>query len=184
MNHADMSSGTRRLIMEEELMSIEELSVEEERLFACFNRWLIEKSVAACPSGIGAFVVKMLDRVCVPAIILDRHGSVAEMNARARALFGSDVNVKNNRFCIRDREASLRLWEWLDEMVKPVQSKSLIAEAMLIQRHDKGPLVLRAVPFKEPMQQSEQEVQALVTLTACRPDANHPQRSSQRIFVV
>src|SRR5262245_55115038 len=99
----------------------------------------------------------MFDRMRLPAIVLDRHGSVVEVNATARALFDPDINVKNNRFCIRDREACAQLRAWLDEMTKPVQLKSLIAEAILIQRRDKLPLILRAVPFKEPTQSSEQE---------------------------
>jgi hypothetical protein len=174
MDEADMSSGTFQLSM----------SVEEERLFASLNRRLIEKAVAACRSGIGAFVVNMLERMCLPSIVLDQNGSVVEVNAAAHALFGPDVNVKNDRFCIRDREACARLWAWLDEIVKPVQLRSLISEAILIQRHDKFPLILRAVPFKEPIQQSEQVVHAFVTLIARRPDANHLQRSSQKNFVV
>ena len=160
------------------------ISIEEERLFALFGRRLIEIAVAGCRRGSGAFVVDTLDRMCVPAIVLDRHGAVVEVNAKAPALFDRDINVKNNRFCIRDREASARLTARLDEMTKPVQLKSRIAEPILIQRRDKFPIVLRTLPFKEPMQSSEREVHALVTLPACRPDPSHPQWPSPRIFVV
>jgi hypothetical protein len=146
------------------------ISIEEERLFASFGRRLIEIAVTGCRRGSGAFVVW--------------HGAVVEVNAKARALFDRDINVKNNRFCIRDREASARLTARLDEMTKAVQLKSRIAEPILIQRRDKFPIVLRTLPFKEPMQSSEREVHALVMLPACRPDPSHPQWPSPRIFVV
>jgi len=167
-----MSPGTFQLNM----------SVEEERLFASFNRRLIETAVAACGRGTGAFVVNMLDRMCLPAIVLDRHGFVVEMNATARAVLDPDINIKDNRLCVRDSEAYWHLRASLDEMTKPVQLKSLTAEPILIRRRDKFPVVLRTVPFREPTQSSEQH--ALVTLTACRRDPGHPQRSSPRIFVV
>jgi hypothetical protein len=102
----------------------------------------------------------------------------------ARAVLDTDINIKDNRFCVRDREAYGHLKVSLDEMTKPVQLKSLAAEPIFIRRRDKFPVVLRTVPFKEPTQSSEQQVHALVTLTACRRDPGHPQRSSPRIFVV
>jgi hypothetical protein len=160
------------------------LGIEEECFLASFSRRLIEKAVAACRSGIGAFVVNMLERMCLPAIVLDRHGFVLELNATARAVLDTDINIKDNRLCVRDREAYGHLKVSLDEMTKPVQLKSLTAEPILIRRRDKFPVVLRTVPFKEPTQSSEQQVHALVTLTACRRDPGHPQRSSPRIFVV
>ena len=118
----------------------------------------------------------MLERMCLPAIVLDRHGFVLELNAMARAVLDTDINIKDNRLCVRDREAYGHLKVSLDEMTKPVQLKSLAAEPILIRRRDKFPVVLRTVPFKEPTQSSEQEVHALVTLTACRRDPGHPRR--------
>ena len=161
-----------------------QLGIEEERIFASFSRRLIEIAVAARGRGSGAFVTETLNTMCLPAIVLDRHGFVVELNATACAVFDRDINIKDNRFCVRDREACAHLRASLDEMTKPVQLKSLIAEPILIQRRKKFPVVLRTLPFKEPMQSSEQEVHALVTLTPCRPDPGQPQRSSPRIFVV
>jgi hypothetical protein len=151
--------------------------VEGERIFAPFSRRLIEIAVAACGRGTGAFVTNALNTMCLPAIVLDRHGFVVELNAAARAIFDPDIYIKDNRFCVRDREACTHLRALLDEMTKPVQLKSLIAEPIFIQRRDKFPVVLRAVPFREPTQSCEQEVHALVTLIACRPDPGHPQLS-------
>src|SRR5262245_16095270 len=161
-----------------------QLGVEEERIFASFSRRLIEIAVAACRSAIGAFVVSMFDRMRLPAIVLDRHGFVVELNATARAVFDLDIYIEDNRFCVRDREACTHLMALLDEMTKPVQLKSLTTEPILIQRRDKLPVVLRTVPFREPTQSSEQEAHALVTLTACMPDPGHSQRPPPRIFVV
>ena len=159
-----------------------QLGVEEERIFASFSRHLIEIAVAACGRGTGAFATNALNSMCVPAIVLDRHGFVVELNATARAIFDPDIYIEDNRFCVRDREACTHLMTLLDEMIKPVQLKSLITEPILIQRRDKLPVVLRTVPFREPTQSSEQE--AHVTLIACMPDPGQSQRPPPRISVV
>jgi hypothetical protein len=161
-----------------------QLGIEEERILASFSRGLVEIAVAACGRGTGAFVTNTLNMICFPAIVLDRYGFVVELNGLVRSIFDLDINIKDNRFYVRDREACARLRAALDEMTKPVQIKSLIAEPILIQRHDKFPVVLRAVPFKEQTRSSEQEVHALVTLTACGPDPGHTQLSSPKIVVV
>ena len=161
-----------------------ELGNEEERILTSFSRRLIEIAVAACGRGTGAFATNALNMMRIPAIVLDRHGFVVEVNATAGVVFDPDINIKDNRFCVRDREARAHLKASLDEMTKPVQLKSLIAEPILVQRHDKLPVVLRIVPFKEPTQSSEQEVHALVTLTAFRPDPGHPTRSSPRLSIL
>ena len=147
-----------------------QLGIEEERIFASFSRRVIEIAVAACGRGTGAFVVSMLERMCLPAIVLDRHGFVLELNATARAVLDPDINIKDNRLCVRDREAWAHLRASLDKMTKPVQLNSLIAKPILIPRRNKFPVVLRIRPFKEPTQSSEQEVHTLVTVTARRPD--------------
>ena len=107
-----------------------------------------------------------------------------EVNATVGVVFDPDINIKDNRFCVRDREARAHLKASLDEMTKPIQLKSLFADPIPVRRHDKLPVVLRIVPFKEPTQSSEQEVRALVTLTAFRPDHGHPTLSSPRLSIL
>ena len=111
--------------------------------------------------------------MCLPAIILDRHGIVTETNATARAFLDWNINIKDNRLCIRDGDAYAELNARLEEITKPAQLKS-IAEPIFVQRHKKLPVVLS----------SEQEVHALVTLIVCRPDHGLLQRSTPRFFTV
>jgi hypothetical protein len=66
--------------------------------------------------------------MCLPAIILDRHGIVTETNAAAHALLDWNINIKDNRLCIRDGDAYAELNARLDEMTKPAKLKSSIAE--------------------------------------------------------
>ena len=106
-----------------------------------------------------------------------------EANATARALLDSNINIKDNRLCIRDGDAYAELNARLEEMTKPAQLKS-IAEPIFVQRHKKLPVVLATIPLKEPMQSPEQEVHALVTLIVCRPDHGLLQRSTPRFFTV
>jgi len=158
-----------------------QLGIDEERIFASFTWRLIETAIAACGCGTGACVTNALNIICLPAIVLDRHGMVAEVNAHAHAVFDSDIYIKDDYFCLRDREAGARLKAALNEMTLPVKLKSSIAERILVQRRDKPPVVLQTFLFEEPTQSSEQEVRAVVMLTTRRPDSGNPQGSSPRI---
>jgi hypothetical protein len=161
-----------------------QLGIEDERILASFSRRLIETAIARCGCETGAFVTNALDMMCLPAIVLDRHGFVVEVNAHAHAVLDVDIYIKDDYFSIRDREACARLKTSLNEMTKPVQLKSSIAEPILIQRRDNLPVVLRTLPFNEPTQSPEQEVHAVVMLPTQKPDPGHPQRLSPRIYVV
>jgi hypothetical protein len=159
--------------------------LEEGRNFAAFGRRFIEVANTASGHRTSAFIITTaLNRMCLPAIILHLHGIVMEANATARAFLDSNIYIKNNRLCIRDRDAYAALNARLNEMTKPAQLKSTIAEPILVQRRGKLPVVLVTLPFKEPSQSSEQEGHALVTLTVCRPDPGPPQRSAPRIFIL
>ena len=161
-------------------LSMCQLGVQDERIFASFNRHLVELATAAGGWGTGVLVTNALNMMGLPGTVLDRHGFVVEVNARAHAVFDANIYIKDNYFCIRDREACARLKASLKEMTMPVP---LIVEPILVQRRHKLPVVLHSVPFKEPTQSSEQEVHAIVTLTVCGTDPSPPQRSSPRIFV-
>jgi hypothetical protein len=146
MDEADMNSG------------VSQLGIEEERILASFSRRLIKIAVVACGREAGAFATNALNRIRLPAIILDRRGFVVEVNAAAGAVFDPDINIKDNRFCVRDLKARALLKVSLDEMTKPVKLESLIAEPIIVQRHGKLPLILRILPFKAPPQSPEQFV--------------------------
>jgi hypothetical protein len=155
--------------------------LEEGRNFAAFGRRFIEIAGHARGHRTSAFITATLNKMCLPAIILDRHGIVTETNATARAFLDWNINIKDNRLCIRDGDAYAELNARLEEITKPAQLKS-IAEPIFVQRHKKLPVVLATIPLKEPMQSPEQEVHALVTLIMCRPDHGLLQRSTPRIL--
>ena len=81
---------------------VSQLGIEEERILASFSRRLIKIAVVACGREAGAFASNALNRIHLPAIILDRRGFVVEVNAAACAVFDPDINIKDNRFCVRD----------------------------------------------------------------------------------
>ena len=101
-----------------------------------------------------------------------------------QARFLTLINIKDNRFCVRDLKARALLKVSLDEMTKPVKLESLIAEPRIVQRHGKLPLILRILPFKAPPQSPEQEIYALVTLNALMSNPGYPQQSSPSLHVV
>ena len=73
MDEADMNSG------------VSQLGIEEERILASFSRRLIKIAVVACGREAGAFATNALNRIRLPAIVLDRRGFVVEVNAAAGA---------------------------------------------------------------------------------------------------
>ena len=161
-----------------------QLGIEEERILASFQPAFDRNPVAACERGTGAFATNALNMMRLPAIVLDRYGFVLEVNAAADAVFDRDINIKDNRTCVRDLKARALLKASLDEMTKPVKLKTLIAEPIIVQRHDKLPLILRILPFKAPPESPEQAIYAFVTLNALMSNPGYPQPSSPRLPVV
>ena len=52
----------------------------------------------------------------LPAIALDQHGFVAEVNAAAEAVFDNDFRIKDRRLFVRDPDARARLKDAIDQL--------------------------------------------------------------------
>jgi hypothetical protein len=74
--------------------------LEEGRNFAAFGRRFIEIAGHARGHRTSAFITATLNKMCLPAIILDRHGIVTETNATARAFLDWNINIKGSKKCM------------------------------------------------------------------------------------
>src|SRR3984893_7748579 len=94
----------------------DDLSAEEERILASFTRRLIEIAAVAGARGSGISPAAALNAMRLPAIALDEHGFVAEVNAAAEALFDNDFRIKDRRLFVRDPEARALLNAAVDQL--------------------------------------------------------------------
>src|ERR1700676_1371659 len=78
------------------------LGAEEERILASFTRRLIEMAAVAGARGSGTSPAAALNAMRLPAIALDQHGFVAEVNAAAEHIFDNDAKIKHLRLFVRD----------------------------------------------------------------------------------
>src|SRR5437870_5174892 len=81
------------------------LRAEEERILASFTRRLIEIAAVAAAHGSDTSPAAALNAMRLPAIALDQHGFVTEVNAAAEAVFDSDVRIKDRHLFVRDPAA-------------------------------------------------------------------------------
>ena len=150
-----------------------QLHAEEERL-SSFTQRLIEIADVAGARETGASAINVLNSMHLPAIALDRRGFVVDVNTAAAVVFDDDVKVKGKRLFVRDLEARTLLKASLDSSTSPVESQSLIAEPIIVQRRRKLPVILRIWPFAGAAHSPEQEVRALVTLNVLGPKPGPP----------
>jgi DNA-binding CsgD family transcriptional regulator len=153
---------------------VRQLRAEEERILTSFTQRLIEISAVARARESVTSPTNALNTMRLPAIALDRRGFVIDVNTAASVVFDDDVTIKDKRLFVRDLEARALLKASLDELANPVKFKSLIAEPIIVQRHDKLPIILRIWPFEGLTHSPEQEVQTLVTLNALGPKPGPP----------
>jgi len=151
-----------------------QLRAEEERILTSFTRRLIEIAAVASASGSGLSATNALNIMRLPAIALNQNGLVIDVNIAAGAVFDDDVMIKDKRLFVRDLQARGRLKASLDGVGNLVQSKSLIAEPIIVQRRDKLPVILRIWPVEGLTQASEQDLKMLVTLNALGQKAGPP----------
>jgi hypothetical protein len=77
------------------------LPAEGERIIASFTRRLIEIAPSGA-RGSDTSPAAALNAMRLPAIALDQHGFVAEVNAAAEAVFDNDFRIKDRRLFVRD----------------------------------------------------------------------------------
>jgi DNA-binding CsgD family transcriptional regulator len=150
------------------------LRVEEECILASFTGRLIEIASAAGASGSGTSPTAALNAMRLPAMALDQHGFVADVNATADAVFDHNIKIKARRLFVRDPAARTLLKEAIDQLTAMTRPNPLVMEPIIVPRTDKLPVIVRIWPFDGPTHQPGQEVRALLTLNALGPKLGPP----------
>ena len=161
MNFFDMSS------------EVCELRAGEERILASFTRRLIEIAVLAAARGSDSSPTAALNAMRLPAIALDRHGFVVDVNAAADMVFDPHIKVKDRRLFVRDPDSQTLLKEAIDKLKTLPWVNSLVFEPVIVPRTDK-PVIVRIWPLEGPARPPAQEVRALLTLNALVPRPEPP----------
>ena len=92
---------------------------EEEHILASFIPRLID--VAANSGGRQAATspTAVLNAMCLPAIALDQHGFVVDVNAAAEAVFDNNIKIKDRRLFVRDLDSRNHFKESIDQLTGP-----------------------------------------------------------------
>ncbi len=148
------------------------LRAEEKRILASFTGRVIEIAASAGGRGSDTSLTAALNAMRLPAIAIDQHGFVADVNTTAGAVFDHNIKIKDRRLFVRDPDARTHLKDAID------QSKDLARRApfepVIVPRTDKLPVIVRIWPFAGPAHQPGQEVRALLTLNALGPKPGPP----------
>ena len=151
-----------------------DLRAEEERILASFTRRLLEIASVSGARGTGSSPTAALNAMRLPAIALDEHGFVADVNAAADVAFDNDIKIKDKRVFVRDLAARAHLKEAIDLLKDISGVESLAFEPVIVPRMDKLPVIVRIWPFEGPSHQPGKEVRALLTLNALGPKPGPP----------
>jgi DNA-binding CsgD family transcriptional regulator len=149
------------------------LRAEEESILASFTQRLVEIAAVSGARGSGTSPTAALNAMRLPAIALDQHGFVADVNAAADIVFDENIKIKDRRLFVRDPDSRTRLKEAIDQLKTPTVD-SLMSEPIIVPRMDKLPVILRIWPFEGPAHPPGQEVRVLLTLNALGPRPGPP----------
>jgi DNA-binding CsgD family transcriptional regulator len=150
------------------------LRAEEERILASFTRRLIEIAAVAQARGSGTSPAAALNAMRLPAIALDQHGCVADVNAAAETIFDNDVKIKDRRLFVRDPAARALLKDAIDQLRTSPRLNPVASEPIIVPRRDKLPVLVRIWPFNGAAHPPAQEASALLTLNALGPKPGPP----------
>ena len=151
------------------------LDAEEERILASFTRSLIEMAeVAGARGSSGASPTAALNAMRLPAIALDLHGFVTEVNAAAEAVFDNDFRIKDRRLFVRDPAAQALLKEAIDQLKTSPRLNPFATEPIIVRRNGKLPVIVRTWRFDGAAHRPAQDVCALLTLNALGPKPGPP----------
>jgi DNA-binding CsgD family transcriptional regulator len=145
------------------------LRAEEERILASFTQRLIEIAAVSGARGSGTSPTAALNAMRLPAIALDQHGFVADVNAATNGIFDTNIKIKDRRLFVRDPDARTLLKDAIDQLKDLSGLDSLALEPVIVPRMDKLPVIVRIWPFDGPAHQPGQEVRAILTLNALGP---------------
>jgi hypothetical protein len=123
------------------------LRAEEEAVLASFTWRLIEIAAVAGARESGTSPAAALNAMRLPAIALDKHGFVAEVNAAAEAIFDDDVKLRDRRLFVRDPKARALLKEAVDQLKTSLPLDPLATAPIIVQRQDKLPVLVRTWRF-------------------------------------
>jgi DNA-binding CsgD family transcriptional regulator len=138
-----------------------------------FTRRLIEIAAAR---GSGTPPAAALNAMRLPAIALDQHGFVVEVNAAAEAVFDNDFRIKDRRLFVRDPDARARLNDAIDQLKTSPRTDPLVTEPVIVQRQNKLPVIVRMRIWRSDgaADLPAQEVCALLTLNVLAPKLGPP----------
>jgi DNA-binding CsgD family transcriptional regulator len=142
------------------------LRAEEERILASFTKRLIEIAAVTEAREWSLSPIAALNAMRMPAIALDRHGFVTDVNAAADAVFDHDIKIKDRRLFVHDPDSRAVLKEAIDQLISLPCLNSLTLEPIIVPRKDKYPVIVRIWPFEGPAHPPPQELRALLTLNA------------------
>ena len=145
-------------------------------------RRLIEIAAVAAARGSGTSPAAAINAMRLPAIALDQHGFVAEVNAAAEAVFDNDFRIKDRRLFVRDPDARARLKDAIDQLRTLPRRNPLVTEPIIVQRRDKLPVLVRTWRFDGAAHLPAQDVSALLTLNALGPKPGPPAAILARTF--
>jgi DNA-binding CsgD family transcriptional regulator len=158
------------------------LRAEEERILASFTRRLIEIGAGTAAKGSAPSPTAALNALRLPAIAIDQHGFVAEVNASAEAVFDNDFRINDRRLFVRDPEARALLNDAIDQLRTSPRLNPLASEPIVVQRKDKLPVIVRTWRFDGAARGSARDVRALLTLNALGPKPGPPAAILARTF--
>ena len=150
------------------------LRAEEERILTSFTRRLIEIAAVTAARGSAPAPTAALNAMRLPAIALDQHGFVAEVNAAAETIFDNDVKIKDRRLFVRDPAARALLKDAIEQLKTSPRLNPLATDPIIVQRQDKLPVLVRVWPFNGAAHRPAQDVSALLTLNALGPKPGPP----------
>jgi DNA-binding CsgD family transcriptional regulator len=113
------------------------------------------------------FADRPLNAMRLPAIALDRHGFVADVNAAADVVFDNNITIKDRRLFVRDPGARALLKDAIDQLL--TLQNSLPLEPVIVPRMYKLPVIVRIWPFEGPLHPPAQDLRAILTLNALGP---------------
>ena len=153
-------------------LEVGSLRAEEEGILASFTGRVIEIAAGAGRRGSGTSPTAALNAMRLPAMALDQHGFVVDVNAATDAVFDRDIKIKDKRLCVRDPDARTHLKDAIDQLKHLARRAPF--EPVIVPRTDKLPVIVRIWPFDGPAHQPGQDVRALLTLNALGPKPGPP----------
>ena len=153
---------------------VRQVRTEEEHILASFTGRLIDIAAVAGTRGSDTSPIAVLNAMRLPAIALDQHGLVADVNAAAEAVFDQNINIKDRQLFVRNLDARTLLKNAVDQLKELPRLDSLALEPVIVPRMDKLPVIVRIWPFEGPSHPPGRDVRAVLTLNALGPRPGPP----------